>query len=102
MASPSQRVEERAHPKTKPTPSAKIRKGPVRTDSRLFSTSSFVALLQRRRYRSGALDDQPIRLRLAVLGEIKRRVLVRQREVEIAARDRELVAFGRARGDDLP
>src|SRR6185503_996058 len=56
---------------------------------------------QRRRYRSRTLDDQPVRLRLAMPREIEGRVLVRQREVEIATRDRELVAFRRARGHDF-
>ena len=56
---------------------------------------------ERRGYRSRALDDQSVRLRLAMLGEVERRLLVRRREVEIAAGDRKLVAFGRAGGDDL-
>ena len=57
--------------------------------------------LQRRRYRSRTLDDQPVRLRLPMLGEIEGRVLVRQREVEIAASDREFIAFRRAGGHDF-
>ena len=62
---------------------------------------------QRSRHSGGGMAPvrstiNPVRLRLPMPGEVERRVLVRQREIEVAAGDRELVAFGRAGGDDLP
>ena len=55
----------------------------------------------RRRHRPGTLDDQAVVLGSAVQRKVERRVLVRQREVEIAARDGELVALGGAGGNDF-